>query len=396
LVDLKSKNWRELIKPKRIEIDSESYTNSYGKFVCEPLERGFGITIGNSLRRVLLSSLQGAAIVSVRFDEVLHEFSTISGVLEDVTDIILNLKSIRLRMVDVEEAVIRLNREGEGEVTAGDIETDGFVEILNPDQHIATFNKEGKMNMEMVVRSGKGYVPAERNKTPDMPIGVIPVDAAFSSIQKVNYVVTNARVGQIADYDKLTLEVWTDGSVLPEDAVAYAAKILKEQMNPFINFEEESEPVEEEEDVEREKLNENLFRPVSDLELSVRSANCLQNAKISLIGELVQKTDAEMLKTKNFGRKSLNEIKAILEEMGLFLGMKIPHFPSSPIADDEEEEGEEAGSDKKREEDMEAEAYPDEEGEGEEDKEEKVKRKKKKKEKVPEDKEGEKKGKGKR
>jgi len=396
LVDLKSKNWRELIKPKRIEIDSESYTNSYGKFVCEPLERGFGITIGNSLRRVLLSSLQGAAIVSVRFDEVLHEFSTISGVLEDVTDIILNLKSIRLRMVDVEEAVIRLNREGEGEVTAGDIETDGFVEILNPDQHIATFNKEGKMNMEMVVRSGKGYVPAERNKTPDMPIGVIPVDAAFSSIQKVNYVVTNARVGQIADYDKLTFEVWTDGSVLPEDAVAYAAKILKEQMNPFINFEEESEPVEEEEDVEREKLNENLFRPVSDLELSVRSANCLQNAKISLIGELVQKTDAEMLKTKNFGRKSLNEIKAILEEMGFFLGMKIPHFASSPIADDEEEEGKEAGSDKKREEDTEAEAYPDEEREGEEDKEEKVKKKKKKKEKVPEDKEGEKKGKGKR
>lgn len=395
MVDLKSKNWRELIKPKRIEIDSESYTNSYGKFMCEPLERGFGITIGNSLRRVLLSSLQGAAIVSVRFDEVLHEFSTISGVLEDVTDIILNLKSIRLRMVDVEEAVIRLNREGEGEVTAGDIETDGFVEILNPDQHIATLNKEGKINMEMVVRTGKGYVPAERNKMPDMPIGVIPVDAVFSSIQKVNYVVTNARVGQITDYDKLTLEVWTDGSVLPEDAVAYAAKILKEQMNPFINFEEESEPLEEEEDVEREKLNENLFRPVSDLELSVRSANCLQNAKISLIGELVQKTDAEMLKTKNFGRKSLNEIKAILEEMGLFLGMKIPHFPSSPITDDDEEgEGLEAGSDKEREEDAEEEECADEADD--EDKEEKVKKKKKKKEKAPEDKEGEKKGKGKR
>ncbi|MFO7601026.1 MAG: DNA-directed RNA polymerase subunit alpha [Candidatus Desulfacyla sp.] len=394
MVDLKSKNWRELIKPKRIEIDSESYTNSYGKFVCEPLERGFGITIGNSLRRVLLSSLQGAAIVSVRFDEVLHEFSTISGVLEDVTDIILNLKSIRLRMVDVEEAVIRLNREGEGEVTAGDIETDGFVEILNPDQHIATLNKEGKMNMEMVVRTGKGYVPAERNKMPDMPIGVIPVDAVFSSIQKVNYIVTNARVGQITDYDKLTLEVWTDGSVLPEDAVAYAAKILKEQMNPFINFEEESEPVEEIEDVEREKLNENLFRPVSDLELSVRSANCLQNAKISLIGELVQKTDAEMLKTKNFGRKSLNEIKAILEEMGLFLGMKIPHFPSSPITHEDEEEGLEAVVDEEREEDAEEAEYADEADD--EDKEEKVKKKKKKKEKAPDDKDGEKKGKGKR
>jgi len=391
LVDLKSRNWRELIKPRRIEIDPDSYTGSYGKFVCEPLERGFGITIGNSLRRVLLSSLQGAAVVSVKFDEVLHEFSTIPGVLEDVTDIILNLKSIRLKMLDVEQAVIRLSREGEGTVTAGDIETGGLVEILNPDQHIATLNREGKVNMEMVVRTGKGYVPAERNKTPDMPIGVIPVDAVFSSIQKVNYVVTNARVGQITDYDKLTLEVWTDGSVLPEDAVAYAAKILKEQMNPFINFEEESEPEEEEEDVEREKLNENLFRPVSDLELSVRSANCLQNAKISLIGELVQKTDAEMLKTKNFGRKSLNEIKAILEEMGLSLGMKIPYFPSAPISYGEEEEGEEAGADTG---DEDAEEVSGGEA-NDEDKKEKVKKKKKKKEKTPEEKEGEKKGKGK-
>ena len=395
MVDLKSKNWRELIKPKRIEIDSESYTNSYGKFVCEPLERGFGITIGNSLRRVLLSSLQGAAIVSVKFDEVLHEFSTIPGVLEDVTDIILNLKSIRLKMIDADEAVIRLDKEGEGEITAGDIETNGLVEILNPDQHVATLNKEGKMNLEMMVRTGKGYVPAERNKMPDMPIGVIPVDAVFSSIQKVNYVVTNARVGQITDYDKLTLEVWTDGSVLPEDAVAYAAKILKEQMNPFINFEEESEPVEEEEDAEREKLNENLFRPVSDLELSVRSANCLQNAKISLIGELVQKTDAEMLKTKNFGRKSLNEIKAILEDMGLGLGMKIPHFPSAPIPAEDQEEAEERGSHKERDEEIEEEDYEDEAEEVDEEKEGKVRKKKRKKEKAAEDKEGGKKGKGK-
>ena len=391
MVDLKSKNWRELIKPKRIEIDPDSYTSSYGKFVCEPLERGFGITIGNSLRRVLLSSLQGAAIVSVKFDEVVHEFSTIPGVLEDVTDIILNLKTIRLKMVDAEEAVIHLSREGEGTVTAGDIETDGSVEILNPDQHIATLNKEGKVNMEMVVRTGKGYVPAEKNKTPDMPIGVIPVDAVFSSIQKVNYLVTNARVGQITDYDKLTLEVWTDGSVLPEDAVAYAAKILKEQMNPFINFEEEAEPEEEEEDVEREKLNENLFRPVSDLELSVRSANCLQNAKISLIGELVQKTDAEMLKTKNFGRKSLNEIKAILEDMGLSLGMKIPHFPAAPISDDEEEKEGEVEADT-IDEDVKEEATDEAD---DEDKKETVKKKKKKKEKTPEEKEGEKKGKGK-
>jgi len=390
LVDLKSKNWRELIKPKRIEIDPESYTSSYGKFVCEPLERGFGITIGNSLRRVLLSSLQGAAIVSVKFDEVLHEFSTIPGVLEDVTDIILNLKAIRLKMVDTEEAVIHLQGEGGGVVTAGDIETNGVVEILNPEQHIATLNKEGKVNMEMVVRMGKGYVPAEKNKSSETPIGVIPMDAAFSPIQKVNYVVTNARVGQITDYDKLTLEVWTDGSVLPEDAVAYAAKILKEQMNPFINFEEESEPEEEEEDVEREKLNENLFRPVSDLELSVRSANCLQNAKIALIGELVQKTEAEMLKTKNFGRKSLNEIKSILEEMGLSLGMKIPYFPTTPALDEKEAGEEEEGKEADIEEDGGEEAAL-EEG-GDEEKEVKAKKKKKK---AGEETEGEKKGKGK-
>ena len=398
MVDLKSKNWRELIKPKRIEIDQDSLTSSYGKFVCEPLERGFGITIGNSLRRILLSSLQGAAIVSVKFDEVLHEFSTIPGVLEDVTDIILNLKTIRLKMVDEEEAIIHLSREGKGTVTAGDIETDGSVEVLNPDQHIATLNEEGKLNMEMVVRTGKGYVPAEKNKMPDMPIGVIPMDAVFSSIQKINYVVTNARVGQITDYDKLTLEVWTDGSVLPEDAVAYAAKILKEQMNPFINFEEEPEPVEEEEDEEKEKLNENLFRPVSDLELSVRSANCLQNANIVLIGELVQKTDSEMLKTKNFGRKSLNEIKAILEEMGLFLGMKLPNFPAPVTEDDEEEEN---GAEKEKEEKAEEKkekADGDESGDSSEEAEKEGKKRKKKgkkKEKDTDKKKGDKKGKGK-
>jgi len=346
LVDQKSKNWRELIKPKRIEINQGSYTNNYGKFVCEPLERGFGITLGNSLRRVLLASLQGAAIVSVKFDEVLHEFSTITGVLEDVTDIILNLKEIKLKAIDEEETVIFLHQEGEGTVTAGDIEPNDLVEVLNPDQHIATLNKEAKLNMEMVVRTGKGYVPAEDNKPANISIGVIPMDAVFSPIQKVNYVVTNARVGQVTDYDKLTLEVWTDGSVLPEDAVAFAAKILKEQMNPFINFEEEPEPVEEEEDEENEKLNENLFRPVSDLELSVRSANCLQNAKITLIGELVQKSDAEMLKTKNFGRKSLNEIKAILEEMGLSLGMKLDDFPAPTVPDEEEEAKEEEGKEK--------------------------------------------------
>jgi len=346
LVALKSKNWRELIKPRRIEIDPETYTNSYGKFTCEPLERGFGITIGNSLRRILLSSLQGASIVSVKFDGVLHEFSTIPGVYEDVADIILNLKEVKLKLLEGEEAVIRLLREGKGKVTAGDIETGGLVEILNTEQLIATLNAEARLDMTMVVRTGKGYVPAERNKGREEEIGAIAIDAIFSPIEKVNYVVSNARVGQITDYDKLTLEVWTDGSIFPEDAVAYAAKILKEQMNPFINFEEEPEPVEEEVEEREEKLNENLFRPVSELELSVRSANCLKNANIRLIGELVQKTEAEMLKTKNFGRKSLNEIKAILEEMGLSLGMKLSNFPdASELELPDDEDGKEEGED---------------------------------------------------
>jgi len=327
LGDLKSKNWRELIRPKRIEVEQESYSKFYGKITFEPLERGFGTTIGNALRRILLSSLQGAAIVSVKFDGVLHEFSTIPGVMEDVTDIILNLKEVRLKIPDSEEAVIHLSREGEGGVCAGDIETHGLVEILNPDKHIATLNKEARFQAEMKVRSGKGYSPAERNKDKDQLIGVIPIDAIFSPIRKVNYVVTNARVGQITDYDRLTLEVWTDGSVMPDDAIALAAKIMKEQMNPFINFEEEEEPYTRDEKRDEEILNENLFRPVSELELSVRAANCLKNANITLIGELVQKTEGEMLKTKNFGRKSLLEIKSILEKLGLSLGMKLDDFP---------------------------------------------------------------------
>jgi DNA-directed RNA polymerase subunit alpha len=230
-------------------------------------------------------------------------------------------------VVDSEDAVIRLSKEGAGAVTAGDIETDGILEILNPEQHIATLSKEAKLGMEMVVKMGKGYLSTETDKSGDQSIGEIPIDAIFSPIQKVNYVVSNARVGQITDYDKLTLEVWTDGSVTPEDAVAYAAKILKEQMQPFISFEEEPEPLETELRDDEEKLNSNLFRPVSELELSVRSANCLKNANITYIGELVQKTEAEMLKTKNFGRKSLNEIKGILEEMGLSLGLKLDNFP---------------------------------------------------------------------
>jgi DNA-directed RNA polymerase subunit alpha len=326
LADLKARNWRELIKPKSIVIDEETHTGFYGKFVCEPLERGYGITIGNALRRILLASLQGAAIISVKFEDVVHEFSTIPGVREDVTDIILNLKQVKLRVKDMEEAVIRISKKGECAVIAGDIVTNGMVEILNPEQHIATLNKEAKLNMEMLVSLGKGYVSAETIKSTEQSIGVIPIDAIFSPIQKVNYVVTNARVGQITDYDRLTLEIWTDGSVSPEDAVAYSAKILKEQMAPFITFEEEPEPTETTDQEEGDKFNQNLFRPVSELELSVRSANCLKNANITYIGELVQKTEAEMLKTKNFGRKSLNEIKSILEEMGLSLGLKLESF----------------------------------------------------------------------
>jgi DNA-directed RNA polymerase subunit alpha len=346
LGDLKTKNWRELIRPKSIVIDEENHNNFYGKFVCEPLERGFGITIGNALRRILLSSLQGAAIVSVKFDDVVHEFSTIPGVMEDVTEIILNLKEVNLRLIDTEQAVIRLSRQEEGLVKAGDIESNDQIEILNPEQPIATLSKKGKLNMEMVVKMGKGYVPAENDTKGNQAIGVIYIDASFSPIKKVNYVVTNARVGQITDYDKLTVEIWTNGSVLPEDAIAYSAKILKEQMTPFINFDEEPEPVEMEEEEEGAKYNENLFRPVSELELSVRSANCLKNAEITLIGELVQKTESEMLKTKNFGRKSLNEIKTILSEMGLYLGMKLDNFPPLKSTDDIDTEEKEEDSDK--------------------------------------------------
>ena len=322
------RNWRELISPKKLELDPKTSSRFFGKFACEPLERGFGITIGNALRRIMLSSLQGAAITSVKIDAVLHEFSTIPGVREDVTDIVLNLKEVRLKLHGEEPRTIEVDKAGAGAVTAGDFNYPPEVEILNPEQHIATLSKDGRLRMEMQVKSGKGYVPAERNVEEDAAIGVIPMDAIFSPIRRVNYVVSQARVGQITDYDKLTMEIWTDGSVMPEDALAFAAKILKEQMAIFINFDEEPEVEPKEEEEEEPKLNDNLFRSVDELELSVRSANCLKNANIRLIGELVQKTEAEMLKTKNFGRKSLNEIKEILTEMGLSLGMKLENFPS--------------------------------------------------------------------
>ncbi|MGD0398002.1 MAG: DNA-directed RNA polymerase subunit alpha [Syntrophobacteraceae bacterium] len=321
------KNWRELIKPKRLEVESTE-PNTYGKFECEPLERGFGVTMGNALRRVLLSSLQGSAITNVKVDGVLHEFSTIPGVLEDVTDVILNLKEVRFKVTgDGSLRRLQIEKQGEGQVSARDIQTGAMVEVLNPDQHICTLARDARLRMELTIRQGKGYVPAEKNIEENQPIGTIPIDAIFSPVRKVNYTVTQARVGQITDYDKLTLEIWSDGSVKPEDALAYAAKILKDQLSIFINFEEEAEAQEEEVRTEP-AFNDNLFRGVDELELSVRSANCLKNADIRHIGELVQRTEQEMLKTKNFGRKSLNEIKEILSEMGLSLGMKIDDFPS--------------------------------------------------------------------
>jgi len=323
------KSWKDLIRPKRLEVEKETLTPFYGKFAAEPFERGFGITIGNSLRRILLSSLQGAAIASVKIDGVLHEFSTIPGAKEDVTEIILNLKEVRLKLHTEGPKTIRLKAEGPKVLKAGDIITGDAVEILNPDHYIATLSRDAKLSLEMVVKVGRGYVPAERNKEENQPIGTIPMDAIFSPIKKVNYTVTNARVGQITDYDKLTLEVWTDGSINPEEAVAHSAKILKEQLSIFITFEEEeeSETAYSEEGEEKESFNENLLRSVDELELSVRSANCLKHANIKLIGDLVQKTEAEILATKNFGRKSLNEIKEILAEMGLSLGMKLDNWP---------------------------------------------------------------------
>ncbi len=320
--------WTNLIKPKRIEFDPETLTDSYGKFSCEPLERGYGTTIGNSLRRILLSSVQGAAIVSVRIEGVPHEFSAVPGVLEDVSDIILNLKGVRLRIHGDQARTLRIEKHGEGEVKAGDIITDSQVEILNPHWHIATLNKEAHLKMEMRACKGRGYVPAERNKEEGAPLGTIALDAIFSPIRKVSYTVTNARVGQITDYDRLNMEVATDGSIRPEEAVSIAAQILRDQLSVFVR--PEAARVHEEAEARPvnlpPELTENLYRTVDELELSVRAANCLKNANIRLIGELVQKTENDMLKTKNFGRKSLNEIKEILGEMGLSLGMKIEDF----------------------------------------------------------------------
>lgn len=321
------KHWTELIKPKKLEVEEKTLTSIYGRFSAEPFERGFGQTIGNSLRRILLSSLMGASIVAVRIKNILHEFSTVAGVTEDVADIILNLKEVRLRLNESEQQTLKIEAKGPSVVCAKDIIAPPAVEILNPEHKIATLSRDAKLEIEMLVKLGRGYVPAERNKEEGAPVDTIFIDAVFSPIQKVNFTVTNARVGQRTDYDRLVFEVFTDGSVKPDDAMAYAAKILQDQLGIYVNFQEEPRP-EKLDNGPAIPLNDNLFRSVDELEFSVRSQNCLQNADIKYIGELVQKSEQEMLQTKNFGHKSLNEIKEILREMGLELGMKIDHFPN--------------------------------------------------------------------
>lgn len=315
-----------MIKPKGFEVDRDSLRDDYAKFIIRPLERGFGVTLGNSLRRILLSSMMGSAVTAVKFEGVLHEFTTIPDVLEDVTDIILNLKEVRFKQYTSDAITLKISKKGPGKVTAADIQGSDKIEVLNPDLHIATLGANANFNAEIIVSFGRGYVPVENRET-DLPVGFIGVDALYSPIRKVNYNVSNARVGQRTDYDALTLEVWTDGSLKPEESVALSSKIMKEQLQIFLTFDETMEPAEEAREIGSPSLNENLFRSVDDLELSVRSANCLKNANIRYIGELVVRSEAEMLKTKNFGRKSLNEIKEILGEMGLGLGMKIDGWP---------------------------------------------------------------------
>ena len=314
--------WRGFQKPKRLAVDTETLTDKYGKFSAQPFERGFGTTIGNALRRTLLSSVEGAAVTAVRIEGVLHEFQSIAGIVEDATDIILNLKQIPFKLNGEGPKALYLRADAAGIVTSGMIEADGDVEILDKDVYVCTISEGGKLDMEMRLKSGRGYISADKNFDTDLGIGFIPVDSVHSPVRKVNYTVDAARLGQITDYDKLTIEVWTNGSVLPADAVGLAAKLLKDHMTIFINFEEEMEAGAETHDGPAIR-NENLNRSVEELVLSVRSYNCLKNANIQTIGELIQKTEAEMLKTKNFGRKSLNEIKEILAQMGLSLGMRI-------------------------------------------------------------------------
>jgi len=324
------KNWQELIKPNKLEVASGHDPRRVATLIAEPLERGFGLTLGNSLRRILLSSLQGAAITSVHIDGVLHEFSSIPGVREDVTDIILNIKDIAIKMQGDGPKRMVLKKQGPGAVLAGDIQVTGDVQVLNPNLPLCTLDEGAEIRMEFTVNTGKGYVPAERNRAEDAPIGLIPVDSIYSPVKKVSYRVENTREGQILDYDKLTLVVETNGSISPEDAVAYSARILQDQLNVFVNFEEprreESAP-----SIPELAFNPALLKKVDELELSVRSANCLKNDNIVYIGDLIQKSEAEMLRTPNFGRKSLNEIKEVLAQMGLHLGMEVPGWPPENI-----------------------------------------------------------------
>jgi len=324
------KNWQALIKPSKLNVDSGTDVRRVATVVAEPLERGFGLTLGNALRRILLSSLQGAAVTSVHIDGVLHEFSSMPGVREDVTDIVLNIKALALRMHGEGPKRIRLVAEGPCEVTASMIETGHEIDVMNPDLVLCTLDDGAKLSMDMTVETGKGYVPASQNRPEDAPIGLIPVDAVFSPVRKVSYKVDNTRVGQVTDYDKLSMTLETNGAVTPDDAVALAARILQDQLQIFINFEE---PTVEAREAEASELpfNRNLLRKVDELELSVRSANCLKNDNIVYIGDLVQKTEAEMLRTPNFGRKSLNEIKEVLAQMGLHLGVEIPNWPPENI-----------------------------------------------------------------
>lgn len=322
---INTRNWSELVKPEQITRDPKS-NEAYGKFVCEPLERGFGTTIGNALRRVLLSSLQGAAVVSVKIEGIQHEFMTMPGVLEDITDIVLNLKQVRFMMTTEEPQHLTLTADKKGEITAAAISENQNVTVLNKDMHIATLTENTPFKAELEVRMGKGYVPAEMLEGLGDEIGVIRLDASFSPIKKVAYTIEQARVGQMTNYDKLILEVWADGSVIPEDAVAYSAKILKEQLSVFINFDEQSSDEEQTAQQSAMDLNPSLFKGIDELELSVRATNCLKSANIRLVGELVQRTEGEMLKTKNFGRKSLDEIRKVLAEMELEFGMTVENF----------------------------------------------------------------------
>ncbi len=333
------RNWHELIQPEPLEVDKSKHTGTYGKFVCQPLERGFAATIGNSLRRILLSSIQGTAITTVKIEGALHEFTSMEDVKEDVSEIILNLKQVRLQLHSDESQTVTIEKKGPGAVTAADISGNAYIEVINGDQLICTLTGDTDFHAELTVEWGKGYQPAEKQSKEDLAIGQIPIDAIFTPVVQIQYKTSTARVGQQTDFDKLTIEVETDGSVKPENALAFAAKILKSQLTTFINFDEEKvEPEKSDDDnVDLEPLNPNLNKPVEDLELSVRSANCLKNAEINFIGELAHKTDQEMLKTKNFGRKSLNEIKALLADMDLTLGMKIDKWVPPEIPDESEE-----------------------------------------------------------